>query len=59
MGMLDALKEILSPTRTKFKARILGVTNEQARLVKCLHLLEEPATRVIMASTDDAAEFKQ
>ena len=57
MSFMRALREILTPGKPQFKARIASITEDQARLLNCLHLLEQPVTRSIVKSTDEAAEF--
>lgn len=58
MSWLSVVKEVLTPGSARYKAHVMRVTEEQARLVKCLHLLEDVTTRDIKSCTDEAAEFE-
>jgi hypothetical protein len=57
-GWKQALREILTPGKAEFKARVAQITEEQSRLLQTLHLLEQPAMRDVTAATDRAAEFR-
>lgn len=55
MSLWESFKEVIKPS--KFHARLQGINEEQLRLVRTLHLLEQPAMSDIKAATDKAAEF--
>lgn len=57
MNILSVIKEVLSPGQPEFRAHLTRMKDEEVRLLKCLHYLEQPATQQIKASTDEAAEF--
>ena len=55
MNLWNSVREVVKPSA--FKARLHGVTEEQHRLLRTLHLLERPAIEDITVATDKAAEF--
>lgn len=55
MNLWNSVREVVKPSA--FKARLNGITEEQHRLVRTLHLLERPAIEDITVATDKAAEF--
>jgi hypothetical protein len=57
VNFLRVLKEVLRPGSPEFKAHLTRASEQEERLLRCLRQLEDPATRDINASTDEAAEF--
>ena len=58
MNIWHVLKETLMPIgRTEFKAHLTRLSEEEASLVRALHLLDKPASRGVRDATDEAAEF--
>lgn len=55
MTLWTAIKEVINPAA--FNARLKDITQEQNRLLKTLHLLEQPANKDVVSATDKAAEF--
>lgn len=49
--------EVFRPGSPALKASLLKADEQEARLLRCLQLLDAPVTREIKASTDEAAEF--
>ena len=51
------VKEVLSPGKAEFRAHLSQMEDQERRLLRCLQILDDPVTRDINASTDEAAEF--
>jgi hypothetical protein len=51
------VREVLTPGRPEFRAHLARADEEERRLLRCLQILDDPATREINASTNEAAEF--
>lgn len=57
MNLLRVIREVLRPGQPEFKAHLLRASREEERLLRVLQILDDPATRQVNASTDEAAEF--
>ena len=51
------IKEVLKPGNPEFRAHMARVQEEERRLLRCLQILDDPVTKQINASSDEAAEF--
>ena len=56
MKFLKLLRDVLSPGSPEFRGYLSRADEDQARLLRCLHRLDQPVTREIRVSTDEAAE---
>lgn len=57
MNLLRVIKEVLTPGNPEFRAQLTRLGEEELKIVKCLHLLSQPATQALNKGTDEAAEF--
>lgn len=55
--LLSLVFQVFRPGNPALKASMLKADEQEARLLRCLQLLDAPVTREIKASTDEAAEF--
>lgn len=58
MNIWRVVKEVLTPGDLHLKAHMTRMSDREAQITKCLHLIEQPAIRSVKQATDEAAEFK-
>ena len=54
---MKLIKEVMSPGGATLRAHLTKASEEEARLLRCLQLLDDPVTRSVNTSTNEAAEF--
>lgn len=55
--MLSLIKQVLTPGAPVFRAQLAQAQEEHARLLNCLHLLDEPVISAARNASEEAAEF--
>lgn len=55
--MLQLIRQVLTPGAPAFRAQLARNQSEHARLLNCLHLLDEPVISEVRAASEEAASL--